>query len=59
MNKWLFRLYVVLMFLGVMMITAWRTFTPVMLPMGLAIIGLSTFLIMWEYKIKKRYKKDR
>ena len=48
MNKWLFRLYIVFIFLGVMIIIAWRDFAPVMLPMGIGILTLSLFLILWE-----------
>ncbi len=56
MNKWLFRLYIVFIFLGVMMITAWRDFAPVMLPMGIGILLLSIFLILWEGTPKGRIK---
>ena len=56
MNKWLFRLYVVFILLGLMMVTAWRTFAPVMFPMGAGIIVLSVFLIVWEgHQKEKRF----
>lgn len=56
MNKWLFRLYMVFIFLGVMMITAWREFASVILPIGLGILVLSIFLILWEGTPKGRIK---
>ncbi len=56
MNNWLFRLYVVFILLGAMMVTAWSTFTPVMMPMGVGIIALSSFLIIWEGTPKGRVK---
>ncbi len=56
MNKWLFRLYVVFILLGAMMVTEWSTFAPVMIPMGVGIIALSAFLIIWEGTPKGRVK---
>jgi hypothetical protein len=46
----------VFIFLGVMMITAWREFASVILPIGLGILVLSIFLILWEGTPKGRIK---
>ena len=56
MNKWLYRLHMVFIFLGLMMITAWKSFAPVMLPMGIGILVLSIFLILWKGTSKGRVK---
>ncbi len=56
MNKWLFRFYILIIFIGFMMITDWLTFAPIMIPMGAALIALSVFCIMWEGTPKGRIK---
>ncbi len=56
MNNWLFRFYILIIFIGLMMITDWSTFAPIMIPIGVALIILSVFCIMWEGTPKGRLK---